>query len=171
VNKLASKIQYEDEHVLVFRDFFPTEQLFSLVRYLDSSETRKSRFSLGSGLANIAPECIVDAQAFAERNLNYGYDTALVKWYRSSDVEESGAYQVHRDPPEDQGAPLFLATVKGEALLTYISEEGVEFNMPSRTNNVIIVKDPNLRHKVSPPLGLSGERYFLFLGRSVPIEG
>lgn len=142
-------------------DFFPEDLLAELVADIDVSTTRKREFSLGDPAA--MPGCLERAAAFASQELGLEFNLAILKWYRLTDPDESAAYEAHRDPERLASIPLVLCTLKGEADLIVWSDTDDESEI-SCVDNMLVLLNPHLTHRITPPSGPGGERYLLFLG-------
>jgi len=146
-------------------DFLPERMRRALVADIDAGGERMRRFTLADGGT---PACVSEAAAYASQQLGRAFNSAILKVYRLSDAYESGAYEAHHDPPTVRAAPLVLCTLSGEADLTFWSPAGAESRVRCIENMVVLV-NPTLLHRVSPPLGPDGERrlFYLYLDTAV----
>jgi hypothetical protein len=144
----------------ILTDFYPAELLDPLVKDIQASSIRRRELSLTD---DPVPECLLDAARFASEQTGYQFNMAIMKWYRAADEYESLSYVSHRDPPGLCSIPLVLCTLTGEADFIYWDTEGREQVIRCLPNMVILL-DSDLEHKVTPPDGPGGERFFLFLG-------
>jgi hypothetical protein len=144
----------------ILTEFFPAELLDRLVEDIQSSSIRRRELSLTD---DPVPGCLLDAASFASERTGYQFNMAIMKWYRVSDEYESLSYISHRDPPGLRSIPLVLCTLTGEADFIYWDAGGQERTIRCLPNMVILL-DAELEHKVTPPIGPEGERFFLFLG-------
>lgn len=152
------------EEVQVIRGFFSRTLLTQLEAYGRSMEERKIEYTLRDSLgAGSPPDCIRAAASEAQHALGRAFNLAILKWYRIGG-ELSAAYEMHVDPPSRITQPFVLATILGEADFSYLPSSGEEITVRCEENTVLLMLNPTLAHRVSPPLGLSGERLFLFLG-------
>lgn len=140
-------------------DFLPEQMRRELVADIDAGDERMRRFALQ---ATTTPRCVSEAAAYVARRLGRTFNSAILKIYRRSDAYESGAYEAHHDPPTVRTAPLVLCTLTGEADLTFWSPAGAESRVRCIENMVVLV-NPTLLHRVSPPLGPDGERRLFYL--------
>ncbi|MBD8894116.1 hypothetical protein [Roseibium litorale] len=149
------------EDCLVYQDFFPEKILEELIELISNSEIRKLEFFLND--SDSSPTVIMDAKEYAEDTLGLKFNFSILKWYRTSDVYRSGAYDFHIDPPEFRSIPLFLCTLSGRATLDYMDDMGVIHDVECKGNQVNLLR-ADLRHRVTPPIEGSKERLFFFLG-------
>jgi len=98
-------------------------------------------------------------ERFPELRIN----TSILKRYKTD--QDSNAYRLHRDPEEFFGAPLVLVTLSGEANLEVIVDGKTE-SVKCTKGTTIILKDPTIEHRVTPPENESGTREFVFFGHS-----
>lgn len=153
--------------VEVYKEFFPDEVLRDLVEEIDNSSIRKREFLLDD--TPTPPPAVLRAAAFASETLGLRFNLAILKWYRLTDPEPSGAFEKHQDPPRLRSIPLVLASLTGLAELRYDDSANTEHLIRCESNTVVVLK-ADLPHAVSPPLGPSGERYFFFLGFDTELE-
>lgn len=149
------------QYATVLTDFFPELLLSALSDQVGKSPQRKQEFTLRD--ENTVPECVSEAAAYASQRLELAFNVAILKWYRVDDEYESKAYDAHRDPDNLTSIPVFLGTLKGEANLIYWTPENQEVSVRCVENTVVLL-EPRLLHRVTPPLSTDGERFFLFLG-------
>jgi len=149
------------EEAKVVQNYFPTRIINDLVKLISSSNVRKLEYSLSD--YHDAPEAVVDAQKFAEKESELKFNYSIIKWYKTEDPYESGAYQFHIDPPKFHSIPLFLCTLKGFAVLDYIDGSGQTRSIDCIANQVVFLQ-PEMKHRVTPPSGGTTERLFFFLG-------
>ncbi len=144
----------------ILAEFFPAELLDRLVKDIQSSSIRRRELSLTN---DRVPACLLDAASFASEKTGCQFNMAIMKWYRAVEEYESLSYIAHRDPPGLRSIPLVLCTLTGQADFIYWDAEGRERVIRCLPNTVILL-DAELEHKVTPPIGPAGERFFLFLG-------
>ena len=149
-------------------DFLPEPLRQALVTDIDVSNARMRQFSLADSAST--PPCVSDAARYASEQLSRRFNCAILKIYRRSDTYESGAYEAHHDPPSVRTAPLVLCTLTGEADLTFWSPAGAESRVRCIENMAVLV-NPTLLHRVSPPLGPDGERRLLYLFLDTAVDG
>jgi hypothetical protein len=133
-------------------------------------KVRKVEYPLRSACgAGSPPNCIRTAASHAQQELSRRFNLAILKWYRVGG-ETSAAYEMHVDPPSRTTQPFVLATILGEADFSYLSSIGNEITVRCEENTAIVLYDATLLHRVSPPLGPSAERLFLFLGVDTDLD-
>lgn len=89
----------------------------------------------------------------------YG-NTIITKRYKHN--EQSGAFDVHRDPEEFASGPLVLCTLGGRALLSVIFDDRRLVEVDCVPNTVVVALN-NPMHCVSDPLD-EETRTFMFIG-------
>lgn len=152
----------KNTNVTVYTSVFSETQIDFLKSLLPPNE-RKIRFNVTNDSS--WPQELLDAKETIQKAIPEvtNINTAILKRYTVDD--ESSAYTYHKDPEEFATQPLVLVTLSGEAEFYVEGYEGI----PVSKGTILVLLDPTLSHKVTPPTNDSGERYFLFFRFSTEV--
>ncbi len=144
--------------LLIVRNVFPEHILGGLQDFAHEQGERKQSFDL----SRQCPSRILSAADYIKEITGAVMNTAILKRYRLDDEVPSGAYSPHPDPDQFAAETIELCSLDGEATLfveTHAGEEGIECR-----ENTLIVMDPVVKHRVTPPQNSDGVRHLLFFG-------
>src|SRR5690606_35330757 len=140
------------------RNVFPEHMLSGLQSMARQQCERKVTWDLSEE----CPHRILVAADYIREIIGSAANTAILKRYRVGDKVKSGAYTPHPDPDRFGDETIELCSLDGRATLfveTRAGEEGIECR-----ENTLIVINPLVRHRVTPPQNPDGVRHLLFFG-------
>ena len=138
--------------------FLPEKRLFDLDNLIPSNGDRKVEYNLRTPRS--LPSALDEAVQFVCDETKTLYTTAILKYYYPG--KDSWAYKKHKDPKRFMNGPLFLCTLRWEAIFSVWDQKWVKYDYEAIPNNMMLV-NPKLDHQVSRPQ-TSEYRSLLFLG-------
>lgn len=148
--------------IRVYDNFFPLDLLCELSHEALTQEERKIKYDTLDG--SPFPEPFNRAARHIVDTIPACINTVISKRYEPG--VPSSAYDYH-DDPEEYADDLILCSLGARATLTVIDMNVGMFDLKCRTNRVITVP-PRKVHKISPPIGISSVRPFIFFGHQDP---
>lgn len=160
VTLLVSSIELRNFAAVALPGFLGSSLVSDLVVTLEATGERKIEYPIVKDW----PYPVLRAARALQERTGIATNFAILKRYRVSDEAESGAYDVHVDPPELQGPPLCLFSLSGSATFEFWAESGECVSLRCVPDLLVLLRS-DLRHRVSPPDLPTGERHLLFLGQ------
>ena len=139
-------------------DFFYERIIGALHRSITESDGRKREFKFGEIPSDF--KVLSEAMKYARERTRTDFNIAILKEYRP--WEWSGAYDWHIDPDRFFGWPLGICTLQGESELWVRDGEWLQVDITTIPNRLVLA-DPKLEHRASPPKNSDWRRSFLFL--------